>query len=228
MPNYIAHEVFGAKVREELPADLALSVENEPLAFRCGLYGPDPLLFLPGGLNLSRLLHKTWRENSLPRMQYFLQQGSRGQQSFAAGYLCHLMLDDICHSHIYALMRERGLSHPMLEVGLDYSVLRSLGKTKFHHPNVQEQRRVSTLASGVIAPVGRREYRLGLASMSFLCRQMNSVGSFYKRKLTADYRRPIGELHNMLENTVQPTVHMLGELLLAPPVAKTGPLLAGA
>lgn len=220
MPNYIAHEVFGAKVQEELPAELSTAVKLESLAFRCGLYGPDPLLFLPGGLGLSRMLHSTWRENSLPRMQYYLQEGSLGQQSFAAGYLCHLMLDDACHSRIYALMRERGLSHPMLEIGLDYSILRTIGEQKLHRPDVQEHKRVSSLASGVIAPVRRHEYRLGLSSMSFLCRRMNQVGKYYKSKLTGDYRRPIGELHNILDETISPTSQMLSALYAAPRVEK--------
>ena len=202
MPNYVAHELFGAQVKEQLPQGLRSVVNEEPVAFRCGLYGPDPLLFLPGGLGLSRLLHGNWKEQSGPAMQHCLQEGTAGQQSFAAGYLCHLILDDACHQKIYALMREQGLSHRILEVGLDWRILGDLGKERFHAPTVPGKKRMVDLATNVISPVKPTEYRVGLSSMGLICRQMNQVGKYYRHKLTGDYRAPVAELYNILEDKV--------------------------
>lgn len=209
MPNYVAHELFGAQVKEGLAPSLRRVVEEESSAFRCGLYGPDPLLFLPGGLAFSRLLHGTWRTQSGARMQGILQHGSAGEQSFALGYLCHLMLDDVCHQRIYALMREQGLSHRMLEVGLDWTILDYLGCERFHSPGVPGKKRVSHLAADLIAPVKSLDYRVGLSGMALLCSQMTRVGKMYRKRLTDAYQRPVAELFGMLEHTVGAVVSMV-------------------
>lgn len=206
MPNYVAHELFGARVKAKLPENLRSVVDEEPVAFRCGLYGPDPLLFFPGGLSLSRLLHGNWKEQSGAAMQRCLQEGSAGQQSFAAGYLCHLLLDDACHSRIYALMREQGLSHRLLEIGLDLRMLSDLGKERFPTPTVPGKKRMGGLASAMISPVKPSEYRAGLSSMGLICRQMNQVGRYCRSKLTGEYKAPVTELYGILENKVSDAV----------------------
>lgn len=211
MPNYVAHELFGAQVRERLQPELQWALDEEPEAFRCGLYGPDPLLFLPCGLHLSRLLHRTWRVHSAPRMQSMLEMGSAGEKSFAAGYLCHLLLDDLCHHRIYSLMREEGLSHRCLEVGLDCLILKKSGEPRFPIPYVDGKKRISKLAAGLIHPVKPLEYRLGLASMGLLCKQMTQVGKMYRRKITLDYQKPVGELFQILEETIDHAVALIGQ-----------------
>lgn len=211
MPNYVAHELFGAQVQERLPSELSWALDAEPEAFRCGLYGPDPMLFLPCGLHLSRLLHKTWRSHSVPKMQRMLEQGSDGEKSFAAGYLCHLLLDDLCHDRIYRLMKEEGLSHRCLEVGLDWLILKKSGMTRFPVPHVEEKKRISELAADLIYPVKPLEYRMGLASMGMLCKRMTQVGKLYRRKLTLGYREPIGELFQILEETIDNAVSLISQ-----------------
>lgn len=206
MPNYVAHELFGARVRENLSETMRSVVDEEPVAFRCGLYGPDPLLFLPGGLSLSRRLHGNWKEQSGAAMQQGLQEGNAGQQSFAAGYLCHLLLDDACHQRIYALMREQGLSHRIMEIGLDWRILTDLGKERFPAPSVPGKKRMGGLATELMSPVKSSEYRAGLSGMGLICRQMNKVGRYYRSKLTGDYRAPVSELYDILESKVSDAV----------------------
>lgn len=209
MPNYVAHELFGARVKNKLSESLRNAVEEEPVAFRCGLYGPDPLLFFPGGLGLSRLLHGNWKEQSGLAMQHCLQEGNQGQQSFAAGYLCHLLLDDACHQKIYALMREQGLSHRILEIGLDLRILTDLGKERFPTPSVPGKKRMGGLATEVMAPVKASEYRAGLSGMGLICRQMNQFGRYYRNKLTGEYKAPVADLHRILEQNVSDAVHVI-------------------
>jgi len=209
IPNYVAHERFGAEVRWQLPREIRLAVDAEPTAFRCGLYGPDPLLFLPGGLSLSRLLHANWHEQCTGKMQAFLQEGTDGQRSFTAGYLCHLLLDDVCHQRIYALMREQGLSHHLLEVGLDRMILSDLGCDRFPVPVVAEKKRLVGFAAALISPVRPMEYRAGLSGMRLICGQMNHAAKFYGRKLTGEYRQPIAQLQRILQDTVSSTIYTM-------------------
>lgn len=202
MPNYVAHEVFGAQVQEYLQQPLRRAVESDPEAFRCGLYGPDPLLFLPGGLHLSRLLHRTWREQAAPKLQTALESGVIGEISFAVGYLCHLILDDFCHQRIYQFMEEDGLSHRGLEVGLDWIFLHKMGEARFPVPRVEEKKRICELASRLIQPVKPLEYRMGLSSMGMLCTQMDRVGKLYRKKFTLNYQEAIQELHEIFQKAV--------------------------
>jgi len=211
MPNYVAHELFGEQVRLRLDPELQWALDVEPEAFRCGLYGPDPLLFLPGGLHLSRLLHKTWKVHSVSKIQNILQIGSAGEKSFAAGYLCHLLLDDLCHLRIYSLMEERGLSHRCLEVGLDWLILGNTGAPRFPIPHVEAKKRISEFAADLIHPVKPLQYRMGLASMGLLCKQMTQVGKLYRRKLSLDYREPVAELFQILEETIDNAVLLLSQ-----------------
>lgn len=184
-----------------------------PTAFRCGLYGPDPLLFLPGGARDAKWLHNTWREQSLPRIQDALQWGTEEEKSFATGYLCHMLLDDVCHFQIYRWMEE-GLSHRCLEVGLDYALLEQAGESRFHVPDVPDKTRLARLASDVIHPVNPRGYRLGLSSMSMLCTQMNKVGAIYRKKLKREYQEPISDLMNRMDEAVDCAV-MLTTMLIS-------------
>jgi len=212
MPNYFAHEFFGQRIQGELPHKLRSVVEAEPEAFRCGLYGPDPLLFIPGALNFARLLHSAWREHSFSPLQLMLACGSDGEKSYAAGYLCHLLLDDSCHKRIYALMREQGLSHRLLEIGLDGLILRELGLDEFPSTTLKGKVRISHFATELINPIKPMEYWAGLSGMGLLCKQMNQAARLYRKKLTTDYKMPIKELLWLLEEALQNARLMLDQL----------------
>ena len=218
MPNYVAHEYFGKQVTDRLSGHLQRAVEMDSEAFRSGLYGPDPLLFLPGGLLHSRRLHNHWREETAPTLQAMTEQGSAGEKSFAAGYLCHMVLDDCCHLWIHRWMREWGLSHRCLEVGLDWMILEKAGETRFPVPRVEGRERISRLAAQVIHPIRPLEYRMGLASMGAVCSQMTKAAKLYRRKLGADYDAPLHALERTMDQAVDSAVMLLthftaGELL---------------
>jgi hypothetical protein len=202
MPNYVAHEIFGRDVCCHLPSELQEAVAVEPEIFRSGLYGPDPLLFVPGGLTFSRFLHHTWQQSSAPALQEMIQWGTQEERSFAAGYLCHLIFDDFCHPWIYRWMAENGLSHRALEVGLDWMILDASGCGSFPSPRVAERKRITQAAVKVFSPAGARTYGFGLASMAFCCSQMTAVGKLYRRKLGAAYQGPLEELQKLFQEAV--------------------------
>jgi len=209
MPNYIAHEFFGERVFNRLSGHLRRAVEKDPEAYRSGLYGPDPLLFIPGGLVHSRRLHNHWRETTASTLQAMTEQGNAGEKSFAAGYLCHMVLDDFCHLWIHRWMDEQGLSHRALEVGLDWILLEKAGEERFSVPKVEDRERISRLAAQVIYPIRPLEYRMGLASMGALCSQMTNVAKLYRKKLNADYDEPLRALEKTMEQAVDSAVMLL-------------------
>ena len=59
MPDYFAHEVYGNRVFGALPEPLRSRIGCEKTAFWVGLYGPDPLFFLPGkARDEARAMHR--------------------------------------------------------------------------------------------------------------------------------------------------------------------------
>ncbi len=221
MPNYIAHNVCGKEVRRRLPEALQKAVAADPVAYRLGLYGPDPLLFAPGGANCARALHKEWEQNTAPRLQRMMQRGNPSERSFAAGYLCHLVLDDLCHPQIYRWMEE-GLSHQGLEVGLDLLLLKNAGQAYYLGPNIAEKSRVTEVAARALGFADVIKYRLGLSSMSICGGQMDKVGKIVSRRMGADYHEPIQKLMDTLEEAAESSVRSItdlveGELLTLPP-----------
>ncbi len=217
MPNYLTHEHFGVRVQEALSPYLKEVTQADSLAFRCGLYGPDPLLFFPGGLSLSRLLHATWEERSVPRLQKLLQEGNLCQQSFAAGYLCHMVLDDACHPYIYAMMREQGLSHHIMETGLDWEILRQTGESSEPSKVMKGRARVANMIGDII---GRpKEYQVGLSSMAMLTTQMQKCTGIYRRRLNSSYDAPVKELFAKMEGAVTEAVNLVEDLASTPRLA---------
>lgn len=196
MPNYLAHEYFGAKIAQELRGNLGEAVFYEQEAFRAGLYGPDPMIFSPLGIYASRFLHSNWGENKT--LHRLLQNGTKLEKSFVAGYFCHLMLDDICHPHIYELMAEEKMSHYQLEVGLDCLVRDTIGDVKFKGLDVSDRSGISRLAGGLLL-VKPNAYRFGFATMNRLCRNMNSFGKLYSHRYEENYCHEVENLFAMLE-----------------------------
>ncbi len=227
MPNYVAHEYFGEQVTQRLSGHLRRAVEADPEAFRSGLYGPDPLLYLPDGLIHSRRLHHHWREETAPTLQAMTDQGSTGEKSFAAGYLCHMVLDDICHLWIYRWMKELRLSHQCLEVGLDWMILEKAGEARFPVPKVEDRERISRLAAQVIHPIRPLEYRMGLISMGFVCSQMTSAAKLFRKKLHTEYDAPLHALARTMDQAMDSAVMLLthytaGELLRPREIVRGG------
>lgn len=212
MPNYLSHEYFGQLVQEHLPERLRVAVEKNPEEYRCGLYGPDPLLFTTGGLSHSRYLHGNWQSHTVPQLQSLLCGAAPDQSSFALGYLLHMVLDDACHPQIYRWMEE-GLSHRNLEMAMDYLVLQEMGEARFFAARTEEPGQVCGVAAQVIGAHRRKRYRVGLARMGLVCRRMNGINRFYRNKLGQEYIEPVDTLMDTLYQSVDLAVPMVGLLL---------------
>ncbi len=215
MPNYVAHEYFGARLEERLPEELSASIKAAPLAFCCGLYGPDPLMFIPGGLAISRRLHAEWKEKHTEPIIETLHGESDAARSFAIGYFSHQLLDDVCHEYIYAVMREQGLSHQLMELGLDALLLKQMGKQYFPAPNVEIRNHAGKLASDLLHPLRAFEYSLGLGSMGLLCKQIGTFQPRWERRLTTSYHEAATQLLHLVDNSVDEALLWLEDAMTA-------------
>lgn len=214
MPGYNAHEYFGEQVVSHLPEPLRTLAIGDPYAFRAGTYGPDPIMFcpLPKVHGQARILHREWNRN-VKVLREMLRSGNATSQSFAAGYLCHVWLDDTCHPYIMQLVREKRMSHFFLEVGLDRQVLDELQYKRFPIPKIQERKAIGRAAFRLLPQVRPWQYRLGLWAMMATCVISYWTGSLLVLGVRRRYYGEVEELRRLTETAVSHSADELAELL---------------
>ncbi|MEG2001184.1 MAG: zinc dependent phospholipase C family protein [Evtepia sp.] len=216
MPSYYAHEWFGERVLEQLPTDICRAIEEDTEAFKTGLYGPDPVMFAPGGPSRARVLGRFWREDAAETLHTMLNEGSDGEKSFAAGYLCHLVLDDSCHACIHRFQREQGLSHCSMELGLDWILIRENQEKKFPPMKIPHKNRVVKLAAKLIQPTTHAwQYRIGLTCMSLVTVKLTAIAKLYMKKNAKSYEAPLVELREILNERIGAAVKALTALYVS-------------
>ncbi len=130
MPTTYAHYRFGCTVYRRLPErEKALIDACRPL-YDFGLHGPDVLFYYRPFLRspvraLGGSMHnQTGRE-------VFAQAGARLAQeddqrpllAYTYGFLCHFVLDSMCHGYVAQKMADSGLSHAEIEAEFDRALL---------------------------------------------------------------------------------------------------------
>lgn len=134
MPALYAHKYFGETVLNALPNPLKDEFSLHSEAFVLGTQGPD-ILFN----------HKPFSKNEIKRKgtdmhlrsaKAFFQASAQkvktaGTQSavasYVAGFICHFMLDNACHPHIYQL-EDKGFNHGRIESEFDKYLKRRNGE----------------------------------------------------------------------------------------------------
>lgn len=126
MPDFYAHQVFGKLVYQALPEDIQARLEPQKAAWRYGLYGPDPLFFYhPLSPNpVAREGHEIHEQLPgivLERFHHILNHPY--ELGYSAGFLCHYILDTICHPIVNKAAAGHHLKHTMIEGAFDRSLV---------------------------------------------------------------------------------------------------------
>ena len=128
MPDFYAHQVFGAQVFSALPEPMRRRLEPQRPGWQCGLYGPDPLFFyrLPKSSPVSREGHELHRHSPDLVLERYRTEEARSTPcalGYAAGFLCHYILDAVCHPIVNRCSGDSSLKHTLLEGALDRSLV---------------------------------------------------------------------------------------------------------
>jgi len=125
MPNYYAHLYFGERVLADLPNALGKLIQGEWESFALGCFGPDPLFFYQP-LKKSEIWRSAGiihRSSALPLVKSLrtaVEEDIPMSRGFAAGYICHLALDHVCHAYVEARAARPGEpSHYAMEGEFD-------------------------------------------------------------------------------------------------------------
>lgn len=128
MPAILTHDFFGRDALPTVSAQLGFISMEEHDAFLLGNQGPDPLFYLvadprvPASNRVGDLLHHARPSQLLAALHDSVSMLSRDEravgQAYAAGFLCHYVLDSSMHPLVYA--QEYALCDAGVE-GLDRS-----------------------------------------------------------------------------------------------------------
>lgn len=136
MPAFYAHKFFGAQVLQSLPAPLQAQLRSHEAAFILGTQGPD-ILFYHKPFTKNEIKDKGTYMHLCSAKSFFIscaekiRQTQAGAESaeaaYVAGFICHFMLDNACHPHIYQL-EDTGVSHGLIESEFDKYLKKQNGK----------------------------------------------------------------------------------------------------
>lgn len=120
MPAYYAHLTFGTRVFAALPADLRDRIAPQWDAYLCGQYGPDPLFFLGAKTRaIARRIHHGPAKLPIANLSGAVGKRIPQADGYAAGFLCHFMLDSVCHPYVLAQVSRGRLNHAAIETEFD-------------------------------------------------------------------------------------------------------------
>lgn len=171
MPNYFTHLTFGARVLDALPSALRAVLEGERPAFDLGCLGPDILFFYhPLTRNPARLegleMHGRSALPALQRLRAAVEEDAPMSRGYAAGFLCHLVLDSACHPYVNGKAARGKITHLAIEAEFDRLLMERAGlDTSRAHMPEPPGKEAYRAAARAYTQAGARETERGFLAM---------------------------------------------------------------
>ncbi|MBQ8974234.1 MAG: zinc dependent phospholipase C family protein [Oscillospiraceae bacterium] len=120
MPDFYAHLIFGGKVLSSLPGELRERITSQLESYICGQYGPDPMFFLGRRSRaIAQRVHRGPVKLPIANLSGAVAKSVPESDGYAAGFLCHFVLDSVCHPYVLSQMGRSALSHAAIEGEFD-------------------------------------------------------------------------------------------------------------
>lgn len=140
MPCLYAHDVFGEKVREQLPERIRQSIHKYEDCYKWGLQGPDFMFFcnILTGKKIKKMGHRIHKQSLKTYLEKVIfiasEKGADSPEAvYLLGFLCHFMLDSQCHPYVNA-WKEEGYSHADTEKAFDQYLIKLDKKIPGEYP----------------------------------------------------------------------------------------------
>ena len=158
MPAFYAHKLFGERVFACLAPSLQEDLALHKAAFILGTQGPD-ILFYHKPFAKNETKEKGVQMHHASAKQFFLDcaalidstvdKTQSAESAYVAGFICHFMLDNACHPHIFRL-EDTGVAHGLIESEFDKYLKKQQGEKV--HKNAAKR---LTAKQGVAPAVAR-------------------------------------------------------------------------
>ena len=134
MPSTYAHRVFGEKMLEVYPVEVAAAASARRQLYDIGLHGPD-ILFYYKVLKADPVNAVGYRTHGQKGSDFFAPaklvyaeaDDRAGALAYLLGFLCHFALDRACHSYIENKIRLSHVTHTEIESEFDRFLLEERG-----------------------------------------------------------------------------------------------------
>ena len=235
MPSHYTHYFFGRQVLAALPPSLREETAAHADAYSAGLQGPDlffyyhPLRKNPVRREGVAIHHRSGLKFFLPAREILEQEDSPDRRSYIAGFLCHYMLDSICHPVIDGPMARQGLAHFTVEGELDRLCMAEDGRDPIAddplpwlHPSPRLAQAIAPFYPGIspgaveealrgmkrIVPLTRVRSKRALPLLALRLTPFYQAyaGVFLTPVPAAGYGESVHQLREMLDQAVAPTV----------------------
>ena len=136
MPAFYAHRLFGERVFACLPQALQDDLVLHKAAFILGTQGPDILFYhkpfsknatKEKGMQMHLTSAKSFFQDCAALIDSTAGKTQSAEAAYVAGFICHFLLDNACHPHVYKL-EDTGVAHGLIESEFDKHLKRQQGK----------------------------------------------------------------------------------------------------
>lgn len=140
MPTTYAHYRFGCTVYNRLPEKQQHLIDTYRPLYDIGLHGPDVLFYYrPFLSNEVKALGNSMHNQT--GQEVFAQAGERILREFdfrpllvyTYGFLCHFVLDAMCHDYVARKILDSGISHSEIEAEFDRALMVHDGYNPVRH-----------------------------------------------------------------------------------------------
>lgn len=177
MPANYSHYAFGKAVIEQLDdAKIKDVIQRNLDIFYIGLHGPDILFFYKPYKreDYSRMGHILHKKSAYPFFNHakkVIDSSSNPESAMAyiLGFICHFILDSICHGYVQQIIEDTGVNHLEIEAEYDRRCMQKDNLNPLSHPLTNHIKIDSTI-NATIAPffhVDKKIINTALKSMKF-------------------------------------------------------------
>ena len=126
MPTTYTHYRFGKDVLKELSKPLKRTINIKRELYDIGLHGPD-LLFYYHPLYFNHVNKTGSKLHKKSAYDFFLRAGDvikvqediMAAKSYIYGFICHYVLDSVCHKYVEKIIYVSGIGHSEIEMEWD-------------------------------------------------------------------------------------------------------------
>lgn len=175
MPTTYAHYRFGRTVYNRLPEREKKIIDLYRPLFDIGLHGPDILFyyrpFTSNHVNqLGSCMHNWIGRSVFTRagVQILSERDRLPLLAYTYGFLCHFVLDSVCHGYIAEKIEASGISHSEIEAEFDRALMIHDGYDPVRHcvtGHIHPSKTSAAVISRFFRSVAEKEVYASLRSM---------------------------------------------------------------
>lgn len=193
MPTTYTHDAFGRETYQKLPEEIKNIIRPYKKLYLIGLHGPDIFFYYKPYIFKSNELVDFGHAMHQEKARIFFEEGiktcqgtdSRALMVYLMGFVCHYILDSVCHPFVDEYEKVSGLSHTEIETEQDRYFMERDKKDPFtYHPacSIVADDAAADVINMAFPIFSEKQIRKALEGMKFYC-NITVTDQEWKRKM---------------------------------------------